>query len=303
MAREGVLVNATLCIDTVEVPGRGKVVDILGGAAAYFAAAARLFGPVRVLGAVGDDYPDELWRQLEALGLDLSGVVCRPGRTLRWHGSYHADLKNRDTLVVHEDLAVEAIPPLPEAWRDTPHVCLGVTQPTNQLALQRQIPGAKLSVLDTIDLYVMKHRPMLLEAIRGVHGLVINDWEAARLTGEDNAEQAARQLLDFGPRFAVVKRGEHGAILAHPGGVWACPAYGVKHVVDPTGAGDSFLGGLLGYMAEQDAGPDDFELLKHAMLHGSAAASFTIEDFSLRRLAVIDRGQLDERVATLRALL
>jgi len=300
MANIGVLVNATLCIDTVEVPGRGKVTDILGGAAAYFAAAARLFGPVRVLGAVGDDYPDELWQQLEALGLDLSGVVRRPGQTLRWHGSYHADLKNRDTLVVHEDLAVEAIPPLPDAWRDTRHVCLGVTQPTNQLALQQQFPAAKLTVLDTIDLYVMKHRPKLLEAIRGVHGLIINDWEAARLTGEENAERAAERLLDLGPRFVIVKRGEHGATLAHPQGVWACPAFPVEHVVDPTGAGDSFLGGLLGHMAERNAGPDDFETLQQAMRYGTAAASFNIEDFSLRRLAQTSRNELDQRAAGIR---
>lgn len=300
MASHGVLVNATLCIDTVEVPGRGKVVDILGGAAAYFAAAARLFGPVRVLAAVGDDYPDELWQQLEALGLDLSGVVRRPGQTLRWHGSYHSDLKNRDTLVVHEDLAVEKIPPLPEAWRDTTHVCLGVTQPTNQLILQQQFPAARLTVLDTIDLYVMKHRLKLLEAIRGVHGLVINDWEAARLTGEEEAERAAERLLDLGPRFVIVKRGEQGATLAHPDGRWSCPAFPVERVVDPTGAGDSFLGGLLGYMAERDAGPEDFETLQHAMRYGTAAASFNIEDFSLRRLAAIDRGQIDERAALLK---
>ncbi|MEO0515561.1 MAG: PfkB family carbohydrate kinase [Planctomycetota bacterium] len=299
MESNGVLVNATLCIDTVEVPGRGKVTDILGGAAAYFAAAARLFGPVRVLGAVGEDYPDALWQELEGLGLDLSGVVRRPGKTLRWHGSYHADLKNRDTLVVQEDLAVEKIPHLPDAWRDTKHVCLGVTQPTNQLALQQQFPDAKLSVLDTIDLYVMKHRPKLLEAIRGVHGLVINDWEAARLTGDEDAERAAQNLLGLGPRFVIVKRGEHGATLAHPDGVWACPAFPVEQVVDPTGAGDSFLGGLLGYMAEQDAGPEDFKTLQHAMRYGTAAASFNIEDFSLRRLAQIDRPHLDERAAAL----
>lgn len=297
MSNPGVLVNATLCIDTVEVPGRGKVVDILGGAAAYFAAAARLFGPVRVLGAVGDDYPDDLWQELEALGLDLSGVVRRPGQTLRWHGSYHADLKNRDTLVVHEDLAVEKIPPVPEAWRDTRYVCCGVTQPTNQLALQQQFPGARMTVLDTIDLYVMKHRPKLLEAIQNVDGLVINDWEAARLTGEEDAEAAAKQLLGFGPKFVVVKRGEHGATLAHPEGVWHCPVYPVDQLVDPTGAGDSFLGGLLGYMAERGAGPDDFAAIQQAMLHGSAAASFTIEDFSLHRLAAVSREQIDQRVA------
>ncbi|MEM9420549.1 MAG: hypothetical protein AAGA25_16085 [Planctomycetota bacterium] len=141
MSFPGVLINATLCIDTVGVPGRGRVVDILGGAAAYFAAAARFYGPVRILGAVGSDYPDELWKQLEAMGLDLSGVERRPGETLRWHGSYHADLKNRDTLVVHEDLAVEAIPPLPEAWRDTAYVCSGVTQPTKSAQAAKPVPG------------------------------------------------------------------------------------------------------------------------------------------------------------------
>ncbi|MEM6856015.1 MAG: PfkB family carbohydrate kinase [Planctomycetota bacterium] len=301
MSFPGVLVNATLCIDTVEVPGRGKVVDILGGAAAYFAVAARLFGPVRVLGAIGEDYPETLWAELETLGLDLSGVVRRPGQTLRWHGAYHEDLKNRDTLVVHEDLSVEKIPPLPDAWRDTRYVCLGVTQPTNQLELRSRFPDARMTVLDTIDLYVMKHREKLREAIAQTDGLVINDWEAARLTGQDDAEQAARQLLNAGPRFVVVKRGEHGATLAHPDGLWHCPAYAVKDLVDPTGAGDSFLGGLLGYMAQRNASPNDFEALQQAMLHGSAAASFTIEDFSLRRLSQVKRPELDERVAELQS--
>ncbi|MBB6431563.1 PfkB family carbohydrate kinase [Algisphaera agarilytica] len=299
MSFPGVLINATLCIDTVEVPGRGKVVDILGGAAAYFAAAARFYGPVRILGSVGSDYPDELWQQLQAMGLDLSGVERRAGETLRWHGSYHADLKNRDTLVVHEDLAVEAIPPLPDAWRDTAYVCSGVTQPTNQLTLQSQFPDALLIVLDTIDLYVREHRPKLLEAIAGAHGLVINDWEATQLTGEADATEAAQKLLGLGPRFAIVKRGEFGAVLAHSEGVWHCPAYPVKDLVDPTGAGDSFLGGFLGYMAEQNADAEDFTAIQQAMRHGTAAASFTIEDFSLRRLADLTREQIDERVAAL----
>ncbi|MEM1107163.1 MAG: PfkB family carbohydrate kinase [Planctomycetota bacterium] len=303
MAADGVLVNATLCIDTVEVPGRGKVLDVLGGAAAYFAAAARLFGPVRVLAAVGEDYPEALWRELEALGIDLSGVVNRPGRTLRWHGVYHEDLQNRDTLVVHEDRSVEAIPPLPEAWRDTRYICAGVTQPENQLALQQQFRNARLTVLDTIDLYVNKHRLELLRAIAQADGLVINDWEAARLTGEGDPKRAVTKLLGFGPRFAVLKVGEDGAFLAHadaPGKTWRCPAYPVERLVDPTGAGDSFLGGLLGYMAEREAGADDIEAIQQAMLHGSAAASFTIEDFSLRRIARVERKHVDERIVELK---
>ncbi|MEM7627700.1 MAG: PfkB family carbohydrate kinase [Planctomycetota bacterium] len=295
-----VLVNATLCIDDVDVPGVGEVRNVLGGAAAYFSAAARLFGPVRVLAAVGEDYPPALWEQLLGLGIDPAGIARRPGKTFRWHGRYHADLKHRDTLVVDFDPAVEAMPPVPEVWRDTEYVCLGVGVPTNQLALRRSFGNARLTVLDTIDLYVMKHRPALLEAMRNVHGVVINDWEAARLTGEEDAALAAMKLTELGPTFAVVKRGEAGAVLAHPalGRPWACPAYGVGRVVDPTGAGDSFLGGLLGYLASVDAVVDDVDAFRRAVMHGTVAASFTIEAFSLERIAAIDRAAFDRRLSS-----
>ncbi|MEO1235185.1 MAG: PfkB family carbohydrate kinase [Planctomycetota bacterium] len=294
-----VLINATLCIDTVEVPGVGKVEGVLGGAAAYFAAAARLFGPVRVLGAVGEDYPDELWAQLTAMGLDTAGIARRPGRTFRWHGRYHADLKHRDTLVVDFDPAVEAPPPVPEAWRDTGYVCLGVSLPENQLRLRGQFPGAALTVLDTIDLYVNRHREKLVEAIGAVHGVVVNDWEAERITGEADAARAAERLRGMAGSFAVVKRGADGAVLADAAGVWSCPAAATAGVVDPTGAGDSFLGGMLGYLASVDAGVDDTQALRRAVALGSAAASFTIEDFSLRRLAGVTRGEVEERAAGL----
>ncbi|MEM9420548.1 MAG: PfkB family carbohydrate kinase [Planctomycetota bacterium] len=165
--------------------------------------------------------------------------------------------------------------------------------------MQSQFPDARLIVLDTIDLYVREYRPKLLEAIAGAHGLVINDWEATQLTGEGDATEAAQKLLGLGPRFAIVKRGDHGAVLAHPEAMWHCPAYPVKDLVDPTGAGDSFLGGFLGYMAEHNADADHFAAIQQAMCHGTAAASFTIEDFSPRRLAKVTRKQIDERVAEL----
>lgn len=292
-----VLVNATLCIDDVEVPGVGEVRNVLGGAAAYFSAAARLFGPVRVLAAVGDDYPPELWEQLLALGIDPAGIARRPGKTFRWHGRYHADLKHRDTLLVDFDPTVEAMPTVPEAWRDSPYVCLGVNAPENQLKLRRSFPGAKLTVLDSIDLYVMKHREALLEAMRNVHGVVINDWEAARLTDHEDAVRAAEALRGLGPAFVVVKRGEQGAVLADAAGAWACPAVAVEKLVDPTGAGDSFLGGMLGYLASVGAEADDTAALRTAVVHGTVAASFTIEAFSLDRIATVTRDEFDERHA------
>ena len=293
-----VLVNATLCIDDVEVPDGGGfrgVRNVLGGAAAYFSAAARLFGPVRVLAAVGEDYPPELWDRLLGLGIDPLGIARRPGKTFRWHGRYHADLKHRDTLLVDFDPAVEAMPPVPGSWRDTDYVCLGVNAPENQLALRRAFPDARLTVLDSIDLYVMKHREALLRAIGAVHGVVINDWEASRLTGQDDAGAAAEALRAMGPRFVVVKRGEQGAVLAEAGGLWDCPAFGEAAVVDPTGAGDSFLGGLLGYLGSINAQADDRRALQTAVMHGTVAASFTIEAFSLDRIAEVTREAFDRR--------
>lgn len=304
---EPVLVNATLCIDTIEVPaasgGLDRVEGVVGGAAVYFAAAARLFGPVRVLGAVGDDYPEVLWEQLEALGVDWSGVVRRPGRTFRWHGRYHADLKHRDTLGVDFDPVVEALPALPEAWRDTKYVCLGVNDPKSQHQLRAQFPdqlpgagvGAGVTVLDTIELYVMRHRRALVEAIGRVDGVVVNDWEAQQLTGEADAARAAKSLLSLGPRFAVVKCGGAGSVLARGEEVWPCPAVRVERVVDPTGAGDAFLGGLLGYLASVGADAEDAEAIKQAIIHGTVAASFTIEAFSIQRIAAVKREVFDER--------
>lgn len=309
---EPVLVNATLCIDTIEVPnargGLDRVEGVIGGAAAYFAAAARLFGPVRVLGAVGEDYPEALWGKLEAMGVDWSGVVKRAGRTFRWHGRYHADLKHRDTLVVDFDPAVEALPELPEAWRDTKYVCLGVNAPENQLRLRSQfpesdprnipgvIPGAGVMVLDTIELYVMRHRPALIEAIGRVDGVLVNDWEAEQLTGEADPARAAQRLLGRGPRFAVVKCGGSGAVLAHGDAVWHCPTVGVQRVVDPTGAGDAFLGGMLGHLASVNAEADDVEALKQAIIRGTVAASFTIEAFSVDRIAAVTQNEFDRRL-------
>lgn len=297
----GVLVNATLCIDTIEVPGRGRVEGELGGAAAYFAAAARLFGPVRVLAGIGADYPESLWARLVAMGLDLRGVARRSGPTFRWHGRYHEDLKDRDTLRADFDPAVEAVPPVPEAWRDTAYTCFGVSDPENQLAMRRLFPHATLTVMDTIEMYVLRRREALLQAIADVHGLVVNDWEARELTGHRDPTRAAEALRQLGPTFAIVKRGGEGSVLSHAQATWHCPAYRVDQVVDPTGAGDCYLGGLLGYLAQQQARAEDVDAVKRAMLHGAAAASFVVEDFGPRRIEAAERNELDRRVALLTA--
>ncbi|MEM9883432.1 MAG: PfkB family carbohydrate kinase [Planctomycetota bacterium] len=299
MPPPGVLVNATLCIDTVEVPGVGRVDGVLGGAAAYFTAAARRYGPVRVLAAVGSDYPHDLWQKLQTLGGDLAGVARRPGRTFRWRGRYQPDLQNRDTLVVDFDPAVEAMPPLPPGWEASAYVCLGVNAPANQLRLRDSLPNTRLAVLDTIDLYVNQHRDDLLRAIAAADGVVINDWEAARLTGHDDPAAAARRLLDLGVAFAVVKQGAAGSHLATPNDVWHCPACRVDRLVDPTGAGDSFLGAMLGHLAAHHASLHDPAALRHAVAHGTAAASFTIEAFSLDRWYHLTDAEHADRLATL----
>jgi sugar/nucleoside kinase (ribokinase family) len=293
------LVHATLCLDDLDVPGVGSVRGVLGGAAAYFAAAARRFGPVRLLAAVGEDYPDDRWQELLDLGIDPAGIVRRPGKTFRWHGAYHDDLKHRDTRLVAFDPAVEALPDLPTGWEDTTHVCLGVTDPRNQLALRRRLPHAKLAVLDTIDLYIQQHRGDLRAAIAAADGVVVNDTEAGWLTGATDPAAAATKLLAFGPRFAVVKAGAGGAVLAKGDATWPCPAVPIEKGIDPTGAGDAFLGGMMGHLASTDADAENDAALRRGIVHGSVAASFTIEAFGVDGLRNVENAEYQQRFSAL----
>ncbi|MEE9213106.1 MAG: PfkB family carbohydrate kinase [Phycisphaeraceae bacterium] len=295
------IVTGSIGIDSIEAP-TGTADGVLGGSTSYFAAAASFFGPVRLLGAVGDDFPQHFLDTLKHFGIDLEGLETRAGsKTFRWRGKYHQNMNVRETLDVQLNIVAEAMPAVPESYRDSQYVFLANTHPAGQLELRSQFQTATLTVADTMDLWIESERPTLLELLKQVDGLVINDSEAQLLTNETNVVRAAEAIMKLGPKFVVIKKGEHGALLRHASGVAALPAYPARDVVDPTGAGDSFAGGMMGRLAS--CGDLSLQGLTRAMACGTIVASFTIEAFSLDRLKQIDQRDLDARLAEYAAML
>lgn len=296
------LVTGTIGIDTVHT-ATASAERVLGGSCSYFAAAASHLAPVRVVGAVGGDWPDEHRAMLESLpNVDLRGLERRPASsTFAWGGRYLEDMNRRETLFTHLGVLEEAPPRIPDAYRDSRFVFLANTHPAVQRDLLSHLPARRLAVADSMDLWINIAREDLLALLKEIDGLVVNDQEAMQLTERGNAVSAARAILKLGPTFVVVKKGEHGAILVHRDGVAAIPAFPAdeNHVVDPTGAGDSFAGGMMGHLAS--TGTADFHAIQTALAWGTVMASFTIERFSLERLLHLDRSHLEERMRAFRA--
>lgn len=288
------LVTGSLGIDTVITP-HGKADDVLGGSAVYFAFAAAYFTHVRLVGVVGSDFPPAMRDVLASRDIDLRGLEVREGsKTFRWTGEYAQDMNDRETLDVQLNVLEESAPKIPEAFADSEVVFLANTHPALQRTMREAIHGPRLAVCDTMDLWINTAREELLETLKVVDGVIINDSEAQLLTGRTQTIHAGDALLKMGPRFAVVKKGEHGAMLITHDGVCSIPSYPTRNVCDPTGAGDSFAGGMIGYLSTQPEIND--EALRRGLVRGTVTASFTIEDFSLRRLVEIEREQIDQRV-------
>ncbi len=289
------LVVGSIGIDTIEAP-TGVATDVLGGAATYFSYAASFFTPVRLVGVVGEDFPAEHRRLLESRKIDTAGLdVRRGGKTFRWRGRYSADMNSRETLEVHLNVLADFNPRLPESYRAAPFVFLANGAPATQLAVLEQMHAPRLAVADTMDLWIKTQHDDLLRLLKRIDGLVINDQEARMLAGTDNLVRAGRAIQAMGPRFVVLKKGEHGAMFFSRDETYVMPAYPTPDVIDPTGAGDSFAGGYMGYLASS-AEPSDTGL-KRAMACGTVTASFTVEGFSLDRLAQISRADIDRRFA------
>ena len=287
------IVTGSIGIDSVEAP-TGSADEVLGGSSVYFGAAASFFGPVRVVGAVGDDFPDHFMEAFHHFQMDTHGVEKRPGsKTFRWRGKYLDDMNQRETLDVQLNVLAEDLPPVPDHYRDSRHVFLANTHPAAQLQLLEHFPERALAVADTMDLWIQNERDALLGLLKHVDGLVLNDSEARLFTGKNNLFDAAEEIAAQGPKFVVVKLGENGSLFVHPDGRAILPAYPSADVVDPTGAGDSFAGGMMGYLAAtQDY---SFAGIRRAMAYGTVVASFNIESFSLDRLRQIDRDHIDQR--------
>ncbi len=289
------LVTGSVGIDTVISPF-GRAENVLGGSAVYFAFAASHYVPVRLVAVVGDDFPDAFRRTLQEREIDLAGLESRKGsKTFRWTGRYQGDMNAAETVEVDLNVLAERAPQVPKSFEDSTTVFLANTHPTLQRELLGRLRSPKLVVCDTMNLWIVEERDSLLETFSKVTGVIVNDGEARLLTGETNLIEAGEAILKFGPRFVMIKKGEHGSLLVlSEGDPVALPAFPSKLVRDPTGAGDSFAGGVMGCLAA--AGRSDRDHLRTAMVHGTVAASFTIEDFSLNRVRGLARSEVDRRV-------
>lgn len=291
------LVTGTIGIDTVQTP-TGGAECVLGGSCAYFAAAASFYSPVRIVAAVGGDWPAEHRAILQRFtNIDLTGLEIRPqSKTFAWGGRYLDNMNDRETIYTQLGVVEESPPRIPANYADSEYIFLANTHPSVQLELLRNFPNRKLAVADTMDLWIKIAQPELMQLMRRVDGVVLNYSEAEQLTGVRNAVTACRRILEMGPKFAVNKKGEHGAILVHQDGIATMPAYPAElhQVVDPTGAGDSFAGGVMAYLAA--AKRTDMQALQTALAWGTVIASFTIESFGLDRLTQITRADIEQRM-------
>jgi len=295
LTRMGILVVGSVALDTVETL-EGKVEDSLGGSATYFSVAASFFHQqIHLVGVVGDDFPSEYVDFLSKRGIDLQGLErITGGKTFRWGGSYVSDLNAAETEFTYLNVFSDFDPKLPYTYQDTPYVFLANINPELQLRVLEQVHRPKLVVCDTMNLWIDISRPALMETLKQVDILILNDGEAKQLTEKKNLIQAGKEILTYGPSRVVIKKGEHGAISLTKSEFFAVPAYPLTSVFDPTGAGDSFAGGFMGYLAAQNRSNDE-QTIRQAIVYGTVVASFNVEDFSLNRQRTLTRQEIDDR--------
>ncbi|RMF61094.1 MAG: sugar kinase [Calditrichaeota bacterium] len=292
-----ILVVGSIALDTVETPF-GNAQDSLGGSALYFSAAASFFAPVNLVGVVGKDFDFSKIEFLKQRGVDFEGLGVEDGETFRWGGRYHKNMNQRDTLFTYLNVFKNFQPVIPDHYRDARLIFLANIDPELQLDVLHQVKGPELTVLDTMNFWISGKREALEELITKVDVLILNDEELYELTNIPNMYDSAHELLQQGPRALVIKKGEHGAVLVTVDQYFLAPAFPLRKVVDPTGAGDSFAGGFLGYLATCKT--IDAKHFRKAVIYGTVTASFTVEDFSFNRLREISRKEIEERVETLR---
>ena len=294
-------VVGTLAYDSIETPF-GRADDALGGSASYIATSASYYvQPVGIVGVVGGDFSPDALEFLRSKGVDTSGVEIKSdGRTFRWSGRYHFDLNNRDTLETQLNVLAEFDPVIPDHMRDARFVCLGNIDPSLQLKVLDQMRAPEFVVCDTMNFWIEGTPEKLREVLTRVDCLIINDSEARLLTNEPNLVRSAREIMAMGPHILIIKKGEHGALLFMEDDIFSAPAYPLESIFDPTGAGDTFAGGFIGYLAR--AGEVNSETLRRAVINGSAMASFCVEKFSLDALKDLTAMQISERLTAFRRL-
>ena len=294
-----VLVVGSVALDSVETPF-GRADDVLGGSGTFFSSSASHFAPVQLVGVVGDDYPVDKLAPLAARGVDLSGLEQTTGSSFRWRGRYRHDLNSAETLETHLGVFSNFRPKIPEQFRDAPFVFLANIDPRLQLQVLEQVNKPRLVACDTMNFWIESRRPELVELLGHVDLITLNDGEARQLTEQTNLIKAARWIMDKGPRFVLIKKGEHGAFMFTRQSIFFAPAYPLEDVFDPTGAGDSFAGGFIGYLAS--TGDLSERSMRRAVVVGSAMGSFAVEKFSNARLMEITRADIDARVDEFRRL-
>ncbi|MHB9025194.1 MAG: PfkB family carbohydrate kinase [Armatimonadota bacterium] len=297
--RKPLLVVGSIGLDTVETPF-GEVKDVLGGAASYAAIAASMFTQIRLVGVIGDDFPREHLGLFKDRCIDLTGLQQQQGKTFRWSGYYEYDMNQAHTVATHLNVFDDFRPAIPDAYGSTPYVFLANIDPDLQLAVLEQMDKPEFVMADTMNFWINGKRERVLEVVKRVDAVTMNDAEARQLCDTASLVVAGRQLLEMGPRVAIIKKGEHGALMFTRNDYFAAPSFPLEEVRDPTGAGDTFAGGVLGFLAFTDCTDD--ENIRRAIVYGSVLASYTVEDFSLNRLAQLEAGEVMLRYGEMRRI-
>jgi len=295
-----IVVVGSVALDSVETPF-GKVENALGGSATYFSVSASFFSKdIKLVAVVGDDFPQEHVDFLKSKGVDLEGLEQANGKTFRWSGRYGLNLGGAETLSTELNVFEKFSPKIPDSYKNTKYLFLANINPELQIDVLKQIRNSRLVVCDTMNLWISQRKEKLIETIKHVDILVLNDAEARQLTGENKVDMSARKILDYGPKRVIIKKGEHGAMTLTESTYFSAPAYPLRFVNDPTGAGDTFAGGFMGYL---DSGDDVSETsIRKAIIYGTVMASFDVEDFSLNRQRSLTRDEIESRFDEMRKI-
>jgi sugar/nucleoside kinase (ribokinase family) len=294
-----VLIVGSTALDSIKTP-KAENPRLLGGSASHAAVAASFFGPVKLVGVVGKDFPKRYLRLYQRHRIDLEGLQILPGKTFHWSGEYELNMNHRRTLLTELGVFETFTPALPEGHRNSPYVLLANIAPALQHHVLDQMRRPRFVAADTMDLWLNIALQDLLKLLKRLDAFVLNDSEAHQLTKEDNVFAALRKIHKLGPKYVIIKKGSHGSILSGPKGYFICPAYPLHKVVDPTGAGDAFVGALMGHLATARGPVDD--AIRRAMIYGSVVAAFCCEGFGLTRITRITRADIDQRVKELERL-
>jgi len=294
-----VLIVGSTALDSIKTPNAENP-RLLGGSASHAAVAASFFAPVNLVGIVGDDFPTAYVSLYRRHKINLDGLQTVTGKTFHWSGEYEVNMNNRRTLATELGVFETLNPNLPESYKKTPYVLLANIAPALQHHVLDQIKKPKFVVADTMDLWLNIALPDLLKLLKRIDAFVLNDSEARQLTEENNVVKSLAKIHKMGPKYVIIKKGEHGAILSGPKGLFISPAFPLENVIDPTGAGDSFVGGMIGYLAQVGGNVD--QNIRRAMIHGSVAASFCCEGFGLNRTTKIKAADITRRVKQLEKL-